>query len=119
LAAVLAGRVPGHGPAVALLSGGNVDPLLLTKLIEHGLSAAGRYLVLRVVMADRPGALANLTGKLAEMRLNVLDVEHHRSGIGLGVDQVEVAITLETRNVAHHSEIIDVLSTEGYLVDRV
>jgi hypothetical protein len=63
-----------------VLSGGNVDPLLLTKLIEHGLSAAGRYLTLRVVMADRVGALAALTGELARLGLNVLDVEHHRSG---------------------------------------
>ena len=119
LAAILAGRVPGRGPALAVLSGGNVDPLLLTKLIEHGLSAAGRYLVLRVVMADRPGALADLTGKLAEMRLNVLDVEHHRTGLGLGVDQVEVAVTIETRNAAHHAEIVEALRGAGYLVIQV
>jgi threonine dehydratase len=119
LAAVLAGRIRGNGPVVAVLSGGNVDPLLLTKLIEHGLSAAGRYLVLRVVMADRPGALADLTGQLAYLRLNVLDVEHHRSGMGLGVDQVEVAVTLETRNRTHHVEVVDALTAAGYQVTRV
>ena len=65
LAAILSGKIPGDGPAVAVLSGGNVDPLLLIKLIEHGLSAAGRYLLLRVVVDDRPGALAALTDAVA------------------------------------------------------
>ncbi|MGH9076211.1 MAG: threonine ammonia-lyase [Acidimicrobiales bacterium] len=119
LAAVLAGKVAGSGPVVAVLSGGNVDPLLLTKLVHHGLSAAGRYLVLRVVMADRPGALAGLTARVAQMNLNVLDVEHHRSGFSLGLDQVEVALTLETRDRAHHREIVDALGASGYQVQLV
>ena len=59
--------MPGTGPAVAVLSGGNVDPLLLIKLIDHGLSAAGRYLLLRIVLGDQPGALAGLTGAVAKM----------------------------------------------------
>ena len=101
LAAILAGKVLGTGPAVAVLSGGNVDPLLLIKLIDHGLSAAGRYLVLRIVVDDRPGALAGLTAALAAMGLNVLDVEHHRSGLALGIDEVEVIVTLETRGPEH------------------
>lgn len=116
LAAILAGQVPGSGSAVALLSGGNVDPLLLTKLVEHGLSAAGRYLVLRVVISDRPGALAGLTAELARLRLNVLGVEHHRSGLALGLDQVEVAVTLETRDVSHHRQVIAALTAAGYEV---
>lgn len=119
LAAILAGKVRGSGPAVAVLSGGNVDPLLLIKLIDHGLSAAGRYLVVRVVMADRPGALAGLTRLLADLGLNVLDVEHHRSGLALGLDQVEVALTLETRDPDHHKELIDALAAAGYDVSRV
>jgi threonine dehydratase len=116
LAAILAGRVPGSGPAVALLSGGNVDPLLLTKLVEHGLSAAGRYLLLRVVVSDRPGALAALTAELARLRLNVLGVEHHRSGLALGIDQVEVAVTLETRDTGHHRQVLAALAAAGYQV---
>jgi len=67
LAAVLSHKVPGEGEVVSVLSGGNVDPLLLTKLIEHGLSSAGRYLSLRVVMADRVGSLAGLTACLASL----------------------------------------------------
>ncbi len=119
LAAVIAERVPGTGPVVVLLSGGNVDPLLLTKMIEHGLSAAGRYLTLRVVMADRVGALAALTAELARLRLNVLDVEHHRSGLPLAVSEVEVQVTVETRDRGHHDEVVRALKALGYHVDRV
>ncbi|MFP5325871.1 MAG: threonine ammonia-lyase, partial [Acidimicrobiia bacterium] len=72
LAALLAGKIGGTGTAVALLSGGNVDPLLLIRLIDHGLSVAGRYVILRIVLRDHPGALAGLTAAVAEMGLNVL-----------------------------------------------
>ena len=119
LAAVMAERIPGRGPVVALLSGGNVDPLLLTKMIEHGLSAAGRYLTLRVVMPDRVGALAALTAELARLRLNVLDVEHHRSGLPLAVAEVEVQVTVETRDRAHHDEVVRALKAAGYHVELV
>jgi threonine dehydratase len=119
LAAILAGRVGGSGPAVAVLSGGNVDPLLLTKLIEHGLSAAGRYLTLRIVMADRVGALAALTNELARLGLNVLDVEHHRSGRDLAVSDVEVLVTVETRDRDHHAGVVKALTAFGYRVEPV
>jgi threonine dehydratase len=119
LAALLAGKIPGRGPAVAILSGGNVDPLLLIKLIDHGLSAAGRYLVLRIVVTDRPGALAGLTALLAAMGLNVLDVEHHRSGLILGLNEVEVLITVEARDPEHRDTILTDLQDAGYQVQLV
>jgi threonine dehydratase len=119
LAAVLAGRVPGSGPVVTVASGGNIDPLLLTKLIDHGLSAAGRYLVLRIVVPDRPGALAALTGLLARRDLNVIDVEHHRSGRSLGLAEVEVLVTVETRDAAEHAEVVGELTEAGYRAERV
>jgi threonine dehydratase len=119
LAAILAGRVPGRGPAVAVLSGGNVDPLLLIKLIDHGLSAAGRYLVVRVRMPDRPGALAHLAADLADLGLNVLAVEHHRSGFALGVAEVEVAVTVETRNHGHRQQVLAALRQRRYRVEAV
>ena len=117
LAALLAGKVPGSGPAVAVLSGGNVDSLLLLKLIDHGLSAAGRYLVLRVVVEDQPGSLARLTRMVAELGLNVLSLEHHRAGLALGVDEVEVLLTLETRDPAHRGEVVAALGGAGYAVE--
>ncbi len=119
LAAVLAGKVPGRGPACCILSGGNVDPLLLMKLIHHGLTVAGRYLVLRVVMADRPGELARLTARLATLGINVLDVEHHRSGARVAFDEVEVLLTLETRSPVHASEITMALADAGTRVEVV
>ena len=117
LAAVLAGKVPGSGPVVTVLSGGNVDPLLLIKVIDHGLSTAGRYVVLRVVLDDRPGALAGLTADVARLGLNVLEVEHHRSGLDLDMEQVEVRLTLETRNTIHSDEVVADLKLRGYKVE--
>ena len=117
LAAVLSGKVPGSGPVVAVLSGGNVDPLLLIKLIDHGLSAAGRYVVLRVIVDDHPGSLATLTAEIARLGLNVLQVEHHRSGLDLGVAEVEIRLTLETRNTLHREEIVADLEKLGYHIE--
>ncbi|WP_370651271.1 threonine ammonia-lyase [Iamia sp. SCSIO 61187] len=117
LAALLSGRVPGTGPALAVLSGGNVDPLLLGKLIERGLSASGRFVRLRIVVPDRPGALARITGLLAAQGLNVLSVDHHRAGVRVGVDEVEVVFTLETRDPDQRREAVDRLRAEGLHVD--
>ena len=114
LAALLAGKVTGAHPAVVVLSGGNVDPMLLTSIVTRGLSAAGRYLRLRIVFRDRPGSLAALTAVIARLGLNVLDVEHHRTGVQIGVDQVEVLMVLETRNPEHRSNVIDTLHAEGF-----
>ena len=119
LAAVLAGKVGGRGPACCILSGGNVDPLLLMKLIDHGLTVAGRYLVLRVLMADRPGELARLLARLGDLGINVLDVEHHRSGAQVAFDEVEVLLTLETRSAVHASEIAAALADAGTRVEVV
>jgi threonine dehydratase len=117
LAAILSGRVGGTGPAVAVVSGGNVDPLLLARLVRHGLSAAGRYLILRAVLDDHPGALSALTAAVAALGLNVLAVEHHRAGLTLPVNQVEVLLTLETRDPVHRGEVVDRLRAAGFRVE--
>jgi threonine dehydratase len=114
LAALLSGKVRGRGPAVAMLSGGNVDPLLLIKLIDHGLTAAGRYLMLRIVIPDRPGTLASLTTTVASMGLNVLSVEHHRVGVDLPVDKTEVLVTVETTDPDHRHHVVDSLRAAGF-----
>lgn len=119
VAALIAGKVPGAGSAVAILSGGNVDPLLLKRLIDHGLSAAGRFMVVRVVIDDRPGALHHLTGVLARLGLNVLSVEHHREGLALPLASVEAVFTVETRNAAHQAEVLENLQLEGYGVEHL
>jgi threonine dehydratase len=114
LAALMAGAVPGDEPVVLVLSGGNVDSLLLTRLIEHGLTAAGRYLTVRVVLADKPGALARLTGALGQLGLNLLTVEHRRSGAPIGVSEVEVILTLETRDPSHRDQVVPALQAQGF-----
>jgi threonine dehydratase len=119
LAALLEGKVPGHDPAVAVLSGGNVDPLVLGRLIEHGLTAAGRYLRLRVILSDRPGALAAVLQTVAATGLNILDVTHHREGVRVLVDEVELTLTLETRDPAHRLEVLDRLREAGYTVEQL
>ncbi len=88
-------------PAVAVLSGGNVDPLLLMKVIRHGMAAAGRYLHFWVRIPDLPGGLAQLLAELAELDANVLDVVHERTSAHLHLDEVEVAMQVETRGLPH------------------
>jgi threonine dehydratase len=116
LAAVLAGAVRrDRGPVAVLLSGGNVDPLLLSRLIEHGMSAASRYLRLRIDIPDRPGSLADVTRALADLGLNVLAVEHHREGIStLDLDEVELDVTVETRGPEHCDECLATLRAKGW-----
>ena len=119
LAAILSGRIPGIDPAVAVLSGGNVDPLVLGRLIHHGLTAAGRYLRLRLVVPDRPGALSLVVEAIAEKDLNILEIQHHREGVRVDVDEVEVSVTLETRDPGHRLEVLDGLRARGYRVEQL
>lgn len=117
VAAVAEGLVATETPVAVVLSGGNVDPQVLAKLIDHGLAAAGRHLRLHCVLPDRPGALAALTGAIADMGLNVLTVEHHRAAPGVPVDHVEVAVHVETRNPTHSIEVLSELETRGFYVE--
>jgi threonine dehydratase len=120
LAALLAGRVPVAGrTAVCVLSGGNIDASMMQAVVRHGLTSGGRYLVCRTKILDRPGSLGVLLGHLAADRINIVDVEHHREGIALGVTDVEVELTLETRDRAHCDEVLETLRRRGYEVDRV
>ena len=101
-------------PVVAVLSGGNIDPLLLAKVLRHGLSAAGRYLTFRCRLPDRPGALATLLAELADLGANVLDVVHARFTPHLRVDEVEVQLQVETRGPGHCDGVIGQLRKSGY-----
>jgi threonine dehydratase len=119
VAALLAGRVEGEGPACALLSGGNIDATLLIEVARHGLTQAGRFLVVRTRIDDRPGALARLLTRLAEERVNLLSVEHHREGMDLPVTGTEVELTLATRDEEHCLEVLDRMARWGYVVERL
>jgi threonine dehydratase len=103
-------------PAVVVLSGGNVDPLLLMRVIRHGLAAAGRYLYFRARIPDVPGGLARLLNELAEASANVLDVVHERTSASLHLDEVEVQLQVETRGSDHAERVLDQLRQRGYTI---
>jgi threonine ammonia-lyase medium form len=105
---------PVDGPVVAVLSGGNIDPLLLLRILRHGMAAAGRYLQFRVRISDRPGHLARLLADCAAIDANVLEVEHIRTGTTITVDEVEIGLQLETRGKQHCEEVLRTLRGKGY-----
>jgi len=115
VAALLAG-VEVATPAVVVLSGGNIDPILLLRVVRHGLASAGRYLQMSVRLADRPGALAALMTELAASGGNVMHVSHVRTAVDLAVDEVEIEVQVETRGPAHCAEVVERLRAAGYRV---
>ena len=119
VAALLRGNVGGNGNACALLSGGNIDPTLLITVMRHGLTAAGRYLVIRTRIRDRPGALVELLELVAAERGNVVSVEHHREGMAIHVAETEVELTVVTRNEDHCQALCAAIEGRGYALDRM
>jgi threonine dehydratase len=119
IAALLAGRVEGSGPAVAILSGGNIDPTLLIQVMRHGLTLAGRYLVVRTRLADRPGELIKLLTLFAEEHANVVSVEHHREGMDVPVTETEVEATLLMRDQEHCAALLQAMRKRDYVVERL
>jgi threonine dehydratase len=103
---------------VMVLSGGNVDVTLVSRIIERGLLKDGRMAQLKVRVKDRPGALASLTALLAESGANVVSLEHRRGHGEVWVTEAEIALTLETRGPDHVEEIVGKLSDAGYVVER-
>ena len=106
-------------PVVVVLSGGNIDPLLLQRVIRFGLSASGRYFAFHTRIADRPGELHRLLGLIAQAGANVVGVEHHREGVGVQLLQVDVALHVETRGPDHIDEVVGALASAGYVVERL
>lgn len=103
-----------NGPIVVVLSGGNIDPLLMLRVIRHGMVAAGRYLQFRVVMPDRPGSLARLIADCAAADANVVEVEHMRHDANLLIDEVDILIQLETKGTQHCQDVLTSLRSAGY-----
>ncbi len=119
LAALLAGKVQSR-EAVCVLSGGNLDAGMLQVIVRFGLTRNGRFLRLRTQMPDRPGALKRLTDLFAEHRVNILDIDYHRDGaIELGVNDVRVLISVETRDFEHGERVIELISAAGYPAERL
>jgi threonine dehydratase len=105
-------------PTVIVLSGGNIDPILLMNVIRHGMATSGRYLVFAVRIPDRPGGLARLIAELAQSEANVLDVVHQRTSSHLHIGEVEVALQVETRGPEHATQVLDHLRSHGYHVEE-
>jgi threonine dehydratase len=119
VAALLSGKAKGEGPLCVVLSGGNIDPSLLITVMRHGLTRAGRYLVVRTQISDRPGELLKLLGLVAEERVNVISVEHHREGMSISVGATEVELTLGARDEEHCAALLATMSEWGYTVERL
>ena len=119
VAALLAGRVDGNGHVLALLSGGNIDATLLMSVARRGLSAAGRFLVVRTRVPDRPGELFKLLSLVSEARMNVIGVEHRREGLDIGVAETGIELTLATRDEEHCRVLLQTMRSWGYEVERL
>jgi threonine dehydratase len=119
VAAILTGKAGGEGPAVALLSGGNIDPTVLISVMRHGLTTAGRYLVVRTRVHDRPGELIKLLSLVARERANVVSVDHHREGMDVPVSESEIELTLAMRDEHHCAVLLETLRSLGYTVERL
>jgi len=119
VAALLAGRAGGSGPALVVLSGGNIDATMLISVMRHGLTVAGRYLVVRTHLGDRPGELIKLLSLIAEERGNLIAVEHHREGMDVPVSATEVELTLVTRDEEHCLQLLSAMAERGYKVERL
>ena len=114
VAALLAGKVRPSGPTVAVLSGGNIDPLMMERVISRGLVASDRYLTLRIGLPDRPGQLAVVSGVIADANANVVEVLHTRHGNGMPIGEVQIDISVETRGPVHRDQVIARLEAAGF-----
>ncbi|HET8741421.1 MAG TPA: threonine ammonia-lyase [Gaiella sp.] len=119
VAAILAGRVGGEGPACAVVAGGNVDATTLNSVVRYGLTVSGRHLVVALLIPDRPGELAHIVSLIAAQRANVLAIQHHREGRNIGVLETEAELTLETRDEEHSQLLIRELADAGFTVRRL
>jgi threonine dehydratase len=114
VAAILAGLVAPAGKTVVILSGGNIDPLMMERVVSHGLAASERYLKIRIPLADRPGELARTAAIVARQNANVVEVLHTRHGNGMQITQAELELHIETRGPEHADLVLGALRAEGY-----
>lgn len=106
-------------PVAVILSGGNIDPLLLLRVIRFGLSSSGRYFAFHTRISDHPGELHRLLGLVADLGANIVGVDHHREGMSVHLGEVDVALQVETRGPDHIQELIARLTAAGYSPERL
>lgn len=103
-----------EGPVVATLSGGNIDPLLLNRVLRTGLATSGRFLMVQVRLTDQPGSLAKLVACVAEMGTNIIQTSHTRMNPALAISEVDVELELETRGFEHREKILAEIVAQGF-----
>lgn len=101
---------------VVLLSGGNIDVNMISRIIEKGLIESGRYIRLATVIPDQPGTLNSLLKTVASVKANVISIFHNRARQDVAIGQAEVELELETRDSEHASQLIQLLKKEGYRI---
>jgi threonine dehydratase len=114
VAAIMTGQVTNAGVTVAILSGGNIDPLVMERVISRGLAASDRYLKLRLMLPDRPGQLARVAELISEANANVVEVLHTRHGRNALISDVEIELSIETRGPEHVQRVLGHLIEAGY-----
>jgi threonine dehydratase len=119
LAALITGRIPGSGSVAVVLSGGNIDATTLISVLRHGLTQAGRFLAIRLLIPDRPGQLRDVLDLIARGRGNVVSVDHHREGRTTSALQTEIELVVSTRDEDHCQELLDAIRDAGHTVERV
>ena len=103
-----------EGPVVASLSGGNIDPLLLSRVLRTGLATSGRFLMVQVRLTDQPGSLAKLLACVAELGTNIIQTSHTRMNPALAISEVDVELELETRGFDHREQILAQIVAHGF-----
>ena len=116
VAAILDDPEAFDGPVVASLSGGNIDPLLLNRVLRTGLATSGRFLMVQVRLADQPGALAKLVSCVGDMGTNIIQVSHTHMNPALAISEVDVELELETRGFEHREQILNQIIAQGFEV---
>lgn len=114
VAAILTGKVKDTGVTVAILSGGNIDPQVMERVISRGLVASDRYLKLRLMLPDRPGQLARIAELISEANANVVEVLHTRHNRNTLMGEVEIELSIETRGPEHVQRVLERLREAGY-----
>lgn len=114
VAAIMSGAVRDTGRTVVLLSGGNIDPLMMERVITRGLVAASRYIGIRIMLPDRPGQLARVSQVISDAGANVVEVLHTRHGQGLVINEVALDLSIEARGPEHAQEVIHRLREVGF-----